>query len=1025
MQNVLNHFYFPLDKDEKADGILPIIDEKEEEEESSTRRDPSRNGTNENKDDVSPCLVCPFAVAHDDIVYGTKTSRSSHLVRHRRRHLDGRNHQHNHNPPPPDDDEDHNITSRTKLMFEQQQEQKEEPKDEVYNNDKENARRHSFNNKSQHNDLSDMIYDSDMNSLEATTEEQWWTWRNSDVQEKANRRGRSSRRRRRIMSQLISNDTGTILAVASEQAGTVSILRGCDGRILATRQVVMAPAVEAAVESEETVITTATATIRLSFVVASSSLTIGNSTDNNNDNKIEDALLIETMAQPMAVQSQRKQQQKQEPQPLWILVSNICGSDLNANDEKVVAQAASRLQIQRVTTTNVLEYGQRLRQTVPFFYDEDDMVGSNNTGAAGINDERKNAKNDKDCEKQKRIRFLTVVQNQNNQGNEDEEPAEGLVLRLFNYNRQTHDLVHVPNQLLSSSSSLSLVPLASLLPHGTSLHSGFFLVPGAADTATHRSSSSGERTHTASPVMVCSAAGIQVNPSIVWFDPIELKPIQVYRLSTTAHANKDPTTSKNNVTTTKIANSRSVQVIALAPILDSCAERTSCVACAIQTLEGTARQKKKSSTCECSILVLRAMLAKDESSTPQVLFRIPLMETTTIPTTTRSSIISVNLSAVHHQEFALRASWLARHHLTKKNSKTASSSQATCTGQFDFVPNVQSTETMAQVQHLLSQNCLDEADQLVVAAAKKEKNGKFLDNPYSDFHSLDVPFRRLEALATTCCCSPQNAQEADSITTTTTTTTTPQYPHSAVTQRLNQIKECITRLAVDPRRLLVACDLLWNSLKFDHTNSTSTTIKDLHRVWSFVDLHLKRILSLDNESNDGQFVAPMQRKVQDRLGALQLVDRFCQPEETAVLPLEQVVSTDALVSLLIQQEFYDTVNRMWTVLGTASPPNANITEIQQQLQQQKERATSSRAIVVNVDALLLALCEHCGCTGKHVREPARYLGLLRDIVLPALAVNHPLIGLLRAWCCQTAYGLDDNGMLESAIHLLRVRSFSL
>lgn len=60
--------------------------------------------------------------------------------------------------------------------------------------------------------------------------------------------------------------------------------------------------------------------------------------------------------------------------------------------------------------------------------------------------------------------------------------------------------------------------------------------------------------------------------------------------------------------------------------------------------------------------------------------------------------------------------------------------------------------------------------------------------------------------------------------------------------------------------------------------------------------------------------------------------------------------------------------------------------------------------------------------------PAEYLGLLHDVAMPSLTINHELLPLLRAWCCRIADALDekndDNRNLDAAISLLEVRSCS-
>jgi hypothetical protein len=57
--------------------------------------------------------------------------------------------------------------------------------------------------------------------------------------------------------------------------------------------------------------------------------------------------------------------------------------------------------------------------------------------------------------------------------------------------------------------------------------------------------------------------------------------------------------------------------------------------------------------------------------------------------------------------------------------------------------------------------------------------------------------------------------------------------------------------------------------------------------------------------------------------------------------------------------------------------------------------------------------------------PAEYIGLLHDVAMPSLTINHELLPPLRAWCCRIADALDeksdDKRNLDAAITLLEVR----
>ena len=120
-------------------------------------------------------------------------------------------------------------------------------------------------------------------------ERQWWTWKT---------------KLQHTIESITSNQDGSIVAAATD-AGTVSLLRGCDGQILATRQVVEDGGGNAAAS--------------LSWILGK----------NSNDN---DSLLLE-------VSTSEKTN--------LMLVSNLDGKRLNlSNDPAQVAEAARLIQLQ-------------------------------------------------------------------------------------------------------------------------------------------------------------------------------------------------------------------------------------------------------------------------------------------------------------------------------------------------------------------------------------------------------------------------------------------------------------------------------------------------------------------------------------------------------------------------------------------------------------------------------------------------------------------------------------------------------
>ena len=120
------------------------------------------------------------------------------------------------------------------------------------------------------------------------------------------------------IQQVASNASGTIIAATTDN-GTVSIIRGCDGRVLATRRVA-----DAKMDEDFTVNSSASA--QLTFVTPKQESMISNP---------RDALLVQTPDQPA------------------LLVSNIQGDRLNDENDTVVTQATKSMNLQVVQVPSI------------------------------------------------------------------------------------------------------------------------------------------------------------------------------------------------------------------------------------------------------------------------------------------------------------------------------------------------------------------------------------------------------------------------------------------------------------------------------------------------------------------------------------------------------------------------------------------------------------------------------------------------------------------------------------------------
>lgn len=124
--------------------------------------------------------------------------------------------------------------------------------------------------------------------------------------------------------QLVSNPSGTVIAAITDN-GTVSILRGNDGRVLATRRVVFADQKDSVPSS------------LLEMTPEASFITSNQQRDDKNSSSdtIREALLVQTPDQPT------------------LLISNIQGDRLNDNNDTVVTEATKSMNLQVIQIPSI------------------------------------------------------------------------------------------------------------------------------------------------------------------------------------------------------------------------------------------------------------------------------------------------------------------------------------------------------------------------------------------------------------------------------------------------------------------------------------------------------------------------------------------------------------------------------------------------------------------------------------------------------------------------------------------------
>jgi hypothetical protein len=136
--------------------------------------------------------------------------------------------------------------------------------------------------------------------------------------------------------QIASNPSGTIIAATTDN-GTVSIIRGSDGRVLATRRVVQDSSPDHPLLTSLEVAPEASFITSSSSSIAAPSESEGSSSSSSSSSGTvrRDALLVQTPDQPT------------------LLVSNIQGDRLNDNNDSVVTRATKSMNLQVVQIPSI------------------------------------------------------------------------------------------------------------------------------------------------------------------------------------------------------------------------------------------------------------------------------------------------------------------------------------------------------------------------------------------------------------------------------------------------------------------------------------------------------------------------------------------------------------------------------------------------------------------------------------------------------------------------------------------------
>eukprot|EP00980_Cylindrotheca_fusiformis_P001960 scaffold443_cov125-Cylindrotheca_fusiformis.AAC.9 len=135
-----------------------------------------------------------------------------------------------------------------------------------------------------------------------------------------------------------------------------------------------------------------------------------------------------------------------------------------------------------------------------------------------------------------------------------------------------------------------------------------------------------------------------------------------------------------------------------------------------------------------------------------------------------------------------------------------------------------------------------------------------------------------------------------------------------------------------------------------------------------------------------------QHELEEKRCALEYLESILDKDVPLNSTFASVRSVKDLFSCLVRSNFFRAAEQMW--------------------KSHLQLKVTSEAMVTSVLAISPKV------------NPRRYAGLLREVVVPSLSINHELLPALLAWSCRTADDFDDardnKNSLEDAIYLLEI-----
>jgi hypothetical protein len=284
-------------------------------------------------------------------------------------------------------------------------------------------------------------------------------------------------------------------------------------------------------------------------------------------------------------------------------------------------------------------------------------------------------------------------------------------------------------------------------------------------------------------------------------------------------------------------------------------------------------------------------------------------------------------------------------------------------------PGRSSLATVAKIRQFLALGRFDEADALVARAGGADVLG---DTPLAAFHPAQVAAARLRAVVMER--SNNNDPQNDSATMATLAEGLEQLAVPAGTGHPTAVAS-----------FTQACVLLSN--QWVGTRGADWQLQMVQLVVFCLVRVQEKLRTVPTPATAAR-LHELKDTLQDRARALQFVVSI--GDGNLVSPrLTQIRSTAELLATLVAEQKYSLVHSLW------------------------EQGHLSIDVVLEE----LVRAPTTNTTGSLV--------LLQDIVLPHLTIHHELLPILRAWACETADGMDDNGNgLAAAVSLLEVSDTS-